>query len=184
MQTHFKTRLLGAFVTVVALAIALPTILDHSRASRSLDVAIPPMPLTGSWSDIEQERRVRIDLEQLSSGEAARQIDAPEVVVVNQNEPAALRTLGDRAHKDSDQRPYAWTLQLGAFSQRDNAHQLRDQLRAQGYKAYVQEMADDGLTRVYVGPELQRSAIEALQRELQRNLKQNDIHIRRFEAES
>ncbi|MBE0483038.1 MAG: SPOR domain-containing protein [Bacterioplanes sp.] len=184
MQSHFKTRLLGAFVTVIALAIALPTVLDGSRASRNLDVAIPPMPLTGSWSDIEQERKVRIDLEQLASGEAERQIHAPEVAVVSSNEPAAPRALGDRAHKDNEQVPYAWTLQLGAFSQRDNAHQLRDQLRAKGYKAYVQEMANDGLTRVYVGPELQRAKIEALQRELKELLKQNDIHIRRFVAES
>lgn len=184
MQSHFKTRLLGAFITVLALAIALPTVLDRSRANRTLDASIPPMPLTGSWSDIEQERRVRIDLEQLASGEAERQIRAPEIAVAATNEPAAPRALSDRAHKDSDQVPYAWTLQLGAFSQRDNAHQLRDRLRAEGYKAYVQEMADDGLTRVYVGPELQRAKIEALQRELQRKLQQNDIHIRRFVAES
>lgn len=45
-------------------------------------------------------------------------------------------------------------------------------------------MTTDGLTRVYVGPELQRSKIEALQQQLKKELQQSDLHIKRFKAES
>ena len=67
---------------------------------------------------------------------------------------------------------------------RKNAFDLRDTLRAEGYKAYTQKFPGDDLTRVYVGPEMQRSQIEALQKKLRTELKQKDIYIRRYRAES
>jgi DedD protein len=73
---------------------------------------------------------------------------------------------------------------LGAFGNRDNAMRFRDDLRKKGYKAYVQEFSDQGMTRVYVGPELRRADAEVLQTKLKKDLKQQDIYLRRYEAES
>ncbi len=184
MEQHLKKRILGAFVTVIVVAIALPIVLDGSRSQLALQSNIPPMPDMPEWSRVEDERRVRIELEQLASGEAAAQIAVPEMDVVEQNDPAPPRGQSDRPELDSNQLPYAWTLQLGAFSEQKNAFALRDQLRAKGYKAYTQEFTGDKLTRVYVGPELQRSQIETLQKQLRKELKQQDIHIKRYRAES
>jgi DedD protein len=184
MEQHLKKRILGAFVTVIAVAIALPIVLDGSRSQLALQSDIPPMPDMPEWSRVEDERRVRIELEQLASGEAAAQIAVPDTDVVEQNDPAPPRGQSDRTELDSNQLPYAWTLQLGAFSEQKNAFALRDQLRAKGYKAYTQEFTSDKLTRVYVGPELQRSQIETLQKQLRKELKQQDIHIKRYRAES
>jgi len=184
MEQHLKKRVLGAFVTVIALAVALPIVLDGSRSQIRLQSDIPPMPEMDAWEPIDNERHVRIDLEKLASGETQEAVELAPVRTVEQDDPAALRSKGDRAVHDDQHIPYAWSLQLGAFEKRENAHALRDQLRKEGYKAYVQEFADDSLTRVYVGPELQRSKIEALQQQLKLKLKQDDIHIKRFKSET
>ena len=182
MEQHLKKRILGAFVTVLALGIAMPIVLDGSRSHIQLQSDVPAMPVMEPWQPIENERHVRIDLETLASGDADEEVELTEVRVVEQDDPAALGSKGDRAALDDQQLAYAWTLQLGAFEKRSNAHALRDKLRNKGYKAYVQEFASDKLTRVYVGPELQRSKIEALQQTLRTELKQRDIHIKRFKS--
>lgn len=184
MEQHLKKRILGAFVTVVALAVAMPVVLDGSRSQIQLRSDIPVQPEMEPWQPLENERRVRIELEDLAAGKTEEEVTLPEVRVVKQDDSAAPRTKGDRAALDDQKQAYAWSVQLGAFEKRANAHALRDQLRAKGYKAYVQEFAAEGLTRVYVGPELQRSKIEAIQKQLSAELKQDDFHIKRFKAES
>ena len=104
--------------------------------------------------------------------------------MAEQNEQADPGSRGDQTTLDSDNLPYAWTLQLGAFSDEKNAFDLRDKLRKQGYKAYTQAFPDDNLTRVYVGPEVQRSEIERLQDKLKKTLGMKDIYLRRYRAES
>ncbi len=184
MEQHLKKRILGAFVTVVAIAIALPIVLDGSRRQAGLQTVLPPMPETADAGFVEDERRVRIELEQLASGEAEAQIAVPDSRVVIQDDPQPPGVRVDRTSLDQDGVPYAWTLQLGAFSDLDNANGLRDKLRGRGYKAYTQTFPADNLTRVYVGPEVQRSEIEALQKKLMKELGQKDIHIKRYRAES
>jgi len=184
MEQHLKKRIVGAFVTVLALAIAMPIVLDGSRSQIELQSDIPSPPQLEEWQPLENQRHVRIELEDLAAGKTAQQVTLPEVREVEQDDPAAPGSLGDRAALDDQKQAYAWSVQLGAFSNRENAHAYRDQLRQSGYKAYVQELNNDGLTRVYVGPELQRSKIEALQQQLKSELKQDDLHIKRFKAES
>lgn len=184
MEQHLKKRILGAFVTVIAIAIALPIVLDGSRSQLGLSSNIPPMPETPDQAYVEDERKVRIELEQLASGEAQQQIAVPETDVVEQNDPLPPGAKMDRTTLDSNNIPYAWTLQLGAFSEEKNAYGLRDKLRGKGYKAYTQIFPGDQLIRVYVGPEVQRSEIEALQKKLQKELHQDDIRIKRYRAES
>jgi DedD protein len=183
---HLKKRLTGAVITVLALAIIMPVVLDGSRERRLVqDADLPPRPvLSEDYQAPAVENLVRIELQELASGQAAKDIEMPDTEVVEKDAAVAPGVRSDRVSVDANQLPYAWTLQLGAFSQRDNAHSLRDQLRADGYKAYVQEFPQDRLTRVYVGPEIQRSRIEALQSELKKKLKQDDIHIKRYRTES
>lgn len=50
----------------------------------------------------------------------------------------------------------AWVIQLGSFKNKANALRLVNQLRASGYKAFMQQVslsAGDHTTRVFVGPE-------------------------------
>lgn len=72
--------------------------------------------------------------------------------------------------------PVAWTLQLAAFKDRSNAEGLRDRLIKSGYKAYVREK--NALTRVFVGPEVQRERLEQLKQQFQREMKLEGLILR------
>lgn len=184
MEQHLKKRIVGALVTVIAVAIVLPILLDGSRAKLSLDVDIPPIPETAEWSDDQRERRVRIELEQLASGDSLAATTPQPTRTVERDDPAAPRTLGDRGAVDDENLPYAWTLQVGAFSQRNNAEKFRDRLLSDGFKSYLEEQVDSEWVRVYVGPVLQRHQAEALQAQLKQQLQQQEVFIKRFRARS
>lgn len=72
--------------------------------------------------------------------------------------------------------PVAWTLQLAAFKERSNAERLRDRLIKAGYSAYIREK--NALSRVYVGPEVQRTELEMLKSKLARELKLDGLILR------
>jgi DedD protein len=57
-----------------------------------------------------------------------------------------------------------WTVQVGSFSQSDNAQALQRRLAAEGFEAFVSRVATDAGTmhRVRVGPVPQREAAEQL----------------------
>jgi DedD protein len=57
-----------------------------------------------------------------------------------------------------------WTIQLGSFSNKDNAQKLLKQLKAKGYCAYLKEGKNaegELITRVYVGPETDHDTAKA-----------------------
>lgn len=62
----------------------------------------------------------------------------------------------------------AWAVQMGSFSSRDNAVTLRDRLRADGYDALLSNVKGRStkLTRVAVGPMIERDTAVRLRREL------------------
>ncbi len=76
--------------------------------------------------------------------------------------------------------PTAWVVQLGSFSSEQNALTLRDRLRAKGYPAFVERVAEgEGVAiRVRIGPELLRSNAEALQQKLEQEMKLKGIVMR------
>jgi len=184
MELHLKKRIVGAVVTVTALLVVMPIILDGSRTYELLETAAPVKPEAPQWSTPEYEQQVRQEIEDLASGKATSELALSEPEVVEEDTPQPEAVPGNQSAVDAQGLPYAWTLQLGAFSQRANAHRLRDQLRDKGYKAYVQEFPSQGMVRVYVGPELLRDDAESLRERLKKELQQKDIYIRRYEAES
>ncbi len=64
----------------------------------------------------------------------------------------------------------SWVVQLGSFSDRDNAMVLRDRIRSKKYPAYVEAVAtaQGTIYRVRVGPERTRARAEALQARLRK----------------
>lgn len=73
-----------------------------------------------------------------------------------------------------------WAVQLGSFARSMNAIGLRDRLRAHGYPAFVQPAQGAGgkITRVLVGPELERSRAEAALRKLRAEHQLDGVLVR------
>lgn len=181
MEIQLKHRILGAIITVIALAIALPVVLDQTRHLEALPSNVPSMPEIPDWAVVENKEQIRQEARELYDGTAAQKMIKKDPVVVTKNEPADSKVAGNRGGFDENNIPYAWVVQLGAFKDRANANQLVQELRQKGYKTFTDEFPLEGLVRVYVGPEIQREKIEKLQQKLQKDLKQKDIHIKRWQ---
>lgn len=70
-----------------------------------------------------------------------------------------------------------WVIQVGSFSSRENAEQLRDRLKADNYKVFVQEVSANGSSsfRVNVGPNPDRSKLEPFKAKLEKLLNASAI---------
>jgi DedD protein len=183
MESNLKARIIGAVVTVLALALVLPNILQSGHFSREITSNMPVKPATPEWVDEKQGSRVRIELNSLASGAFKQKITAPDPRYVLQDEAKVLHIAGERGGLDEKGAAVAWTLQLGAFKQSKNAIELRDGLRTKGYKAYILKSGAGTYDRVYVGPMLQRSKAERLRVELIKQTDIKDIRLRQYKPE-
>jgi DedD protein len=61
--------------------------------------------------------------------------------------------------------PSGWAVQVGSFSERENAASLRKELQRAGFSAFEERVVSGGepVFRVKVGPEASRSRAKALQ---------------------
>lgn len=71
----------------------------------------------------------------------------------------------------------AWVVQLGSFGSADNARNLRNKVRDQGYNSHLQEIqrGDTTLTRVFSGPFAEKAEAERAKRALDREFGLNSL---------
>jgi len=76
--------------------------------------------------------------------------------------------------------PDAWVVQVGSFTTKEAANKLRDDLQADGQKAYVRTTATNGntISRVYIGPKLDRGQALAVKEEMDKRLKIKSMVMR------
>lgn len=182
METNLKARTLGAFVTVLGLALILPNIL-HRDKGEAFTTEIPPKPDTPSWVDEKQHTRVRIELNQLAEGQSEKGITAAEPRTVTEDDPKIASIPDDKAGLDMQGAAVAWTLQVGAFNDAANANKYRDKFRAKGFKAYILKNEQTKLDHVYVGPMLQRSQAEAERTRLIKVMAVKGIRLQQYKPE-
>lgn len=77
---------------------------------------------------------------------------------------------------DSNNLPVSWSVQLASLSNRARADELQKSLRSQGYNAYVRSF--DGMTRVFVGPVVERAEADRLRDQLGKQQKLNGFVVR------
>jgi DedD protein len=73
--------------------------------------------------------------------------------------------------------PEAWVVQVGSFTSKEAANKLRDDLQADGQKAYVRTVVSNGnsISRVYIGPKLDRAQAIALKEQMDKRLQQKTM---------
>lgn len=183
MEGHLKTRLIGAIITVLVLALILPNVLDGNEQRDRLLTQIPAKPPTPDWVEEGDTKRVRIQMDELASGEFEKRISAPAPKDINQDDPKVPQVPVDRGGLDENSMPVSWTLQMGAFQDVANATRFRDKLRAKGFKAYSLRSANGQLERVFVGPVIQRSKAESLRKQLTEELAIDGVRIQQYQPE-
>jgi DedD protein len=76
--------------------------------------------------------------------------------------------------------PDAWVVQVGSFTTKEAANKLRDDLQADGQKAYVRTTTTGGnsISRVYIGPKLDKNQAFALKEQMDKRLKVKSMVMR------
>ena len=76
--------------------------------------------------------------------------------------------------------PDAWVVQVGSFTTKEAANKLRDDLQADGQKAYVRTTTSGSgsISRVYIGPKLDKNQALALKEQMDKRLKVKSMVMR------
>jgi DedD protein len=76
--------------------------------------------------------------------------------------------------------PDAWVVQVGSFTTKEAANKLRDDLQADGQKAYVRTTTSGSgsISRVYIGPKLDKNQALALKDQMDKRLKVKSMVMR------
>ena len=148
MDLRLKHRLVGAVVLIAVGVIFIPMLLDGPPPAPD-PVTLERIPPTPGADYVP--RRVDLELPPPKSV-------APASPVASTMPPATADTTAAPSGPAG-----AWVIQLGSFSQAENARALRDRLRKEGYTAFDERITGpDGkpTTRVRIGPELDRARLE------------------------
>lgn len=190
MDSKLKQRLIGALVLIIAAVVFLPMLLTGQDETVSVEVEVPEQPEMSSESIAPA---VPIEL---PAPEPVTEIPTPEVIPLPATDsvseapaavipPAEVAPLEPIAPPDpiAPAEPVTppvatapvtpqgdWVIQLGSFSSVANADGFKQTLLEQGYNAYTVTANPGGkeVTRVYVGPLLDRASANRLRDELSR----------------
>lgn len=188
MKDSLKQRLVGAVVLAALAVIFLPGFLKEQQIYQvDTDTQIPPQP-TVPHVDFQAPQQV-LDVEPAPAPETMFLPPEPEPasatelsVAVESPQPSSnntgilTRTSGDEGI------PEAWVVQVASLGNKTAANKLRDELQAEGHKAYVRSIttAKGSITRVFIGPKLSKAEAMAVKAQVDKRLKVNSL-VRSFE---
>lgn len=172
MTNALKNRLVGTIIVVALTVIFLPDFLDGKKQTNDvLFDTVPTIPDKKPIIDPEPfptERVKNAAQRPVNIVNETAQDDAP-VEPQNQdssNESLAEQTLAEQTvvePPDSDAQSAGWVIQLGSFRHQKNVRLLLEKLENAGYRAFSRpiETQSGRLTKVFVGPDLQKTKLDA-----------------------
>jgi DedD protein len=186
MERALKERIIGAAVLVLFVVLVVPVFLDGPPS----DTELVSEPLLLPGQDRQKTQTVVLDRDRTDPVPSASSEDtaaARETTPVKQSPPAQTKpapVVNDEPPADADKSAAAaaatavtapvvasrssttgmWAVQLGSFSNKDNADKLAADLRKQGYAAFLSKLNSDAgqLHRVRIGPQKDRESAEAM----------------------
>lgn len=171
MDDKLKQRLIGALVLIIAAVVFLPMLLSGQDETVQVEVEVPEAPVMD-----ESEIRAAAPIE-IPEPEPVPDIPLSDEMVDSPAGPDTSQAQVETAPIPEPPKPQVaapalaegnWVVQLGSFTSGTNADALRDTLVSQGYNAYTLSARVDGsdITRVFVGPLIDRAAAAKLRDEL------------------
>jgi DedD protein len=170
-----KERVIGAAVLVVFAVLVVPIFLDGPPDDT--EIVSESVTLPGQGSQDRKQQTIVLDRDRSQPVPASRAPAPP----ASKPEPQAQKTATE-AEKPATQLSAApapapaatssstgmWAVQLGSFSNKDNAERLAAGLRDQGFAAFLSQGSNDAgtLQRVRVGPQKDRDSAEAVAAQL------------------
>ena len=186
-----KERIIGAVILVLAAVLVVPIFLDGSADNE--EVVRTSVTLPGQNNQDTQQQTIVLNRDRSKPVPTTAAVTAPPAQrpangtpVVTQPEPVAdkpadpppqekkpavavsapSQSAPDTAAEVSS--TGMWAVQLGSFSNEENADKLATGLRDQGYAAFLSQLSRNGsaLHRVRIGPQKDRDSAEAIAAQL------------------
>jgi DedD protein len=191
MTQQSKERLLGGLLLLAIAAIFLPMLLDGDGVRQGrLQAVLPPAPIIASIEHYQPQYQPHLDSEELADPlpPPALTLNPPPLPLVPTEdapasedsaavEPPTVSRIGAESPVlDQQGVPAGWTLQLASFKERGNAEALQLNLHKRGYQAYIRDKGD--ISKVFVGPDLQKSVVDSLKDELKKEFKLDGLVLR------
>ncbi len=184
MERALKERIVGAIVLVVFVVLVVPVFLDGPPEQGN---TVSERVLLPGQSE-QETRTVVLDRERSVPIPASTGSQSPESAPPVVEQPVRPQPAGDNeadageaAPKPTATEPSAetaverprprttsttgmWAVQLGSFSNKQNAEKLAAELRTQGYAAFLSQLQTGSgtLHRVRIGPQKDRDSAEAM----------------------
>lgn len=197
MRESVKHRLIGAAVLAAIAVLFLPSFFkDRQQYQVDTSSHIPGRPSITAVDFNEPTRPEGIEPapapETMFVPNEVESIPATQVPPAEQAVSAAAQTSSgqpssSRAAKtdasvpviplNAQGLPDTWVIQVASLSAQAAANKLRDQLQAEGHKAYVRAVpsANTTIYRVFIGPKQDKSEALAIKSQLDKRLKVNSL---------
>lgn len=134
MKKSIRNKILSALVCVALIIIILPFFQRNQEISPDTSIAAAP-PFPGQ-----------------------------PLITVSTTEPGSTSKIQLKQDDIIQPSASAWVVQIGSYKNKENALRIVNQLRANGYHAFIQEISGtlEETTRVYVGPEPKQTHAQTL----------------------
>ena len=166
MDRALKERIIGAAVLVVVVVLVVPVFLDGPPGAD--EVVSERVPLPGQSDQESKTVILELDRSEPVPSNGANQPAAvqPEEKATPTPAPAPVQTPPEPELSSTGM----WAVQLGSFSQQENAERLAADLRKQGHTAFLSQVvtANGQNHRVRIGPQKDRAAAEAMAAQLRK----------------
>lgn len=186
MDRDLKERLIGAIVLVGVTVLVVPVFLDGPSAGSEIvsqAVALPgqsqqqttmqtvvlnrdrQQPVPASEPPSTDKKPDAPTTEAPPANPAAKAEVTPEATTHTAQEVAAASPIADsKPDNAAESATGMWAVQLGSFSNKQNAERLAADLRKQGYAAFLSKLDTDSgaLHRVRIGPQKDRDSAESV----------------------
>lgn len=183
LNIAFKQRIVGAIFILSLGVILIPVILDTPEKDLAHEYSAKPAnPGMPEIAEVAQINYVFTDIDETLQAEPAVQattvaFEEPKVaapaIIKKAEAPAPELKQALKPAPKSEPGPIDkaiaridpvgdWTIQLGAFSNRDNANQLLNKLATEGFQAYLKEVPGRSMVKVFVAPGVERDKAQKL----------------------
>jgi DedD protein len=175
MERALKERIIGASVLVIFVVLIVPVFLDgpsEETENVSEVITLPGQEHGGAGQKtvvLERDREQPVPAARTENREPERKPAAVEKqVIVAKSTPADKKptpeTVADNALPEEESTTGMWAVQMGSFSNQENAEQLAADLRKDGYAAFLSQLqtGNGKLHRVRIGPQKDRVSAESV----------------------
>ena len=171
MDRALQERVIGAIVLVVVAVLIVPVFLDGPPNDSEIISEVVTLP-----GQNDQERTTQIvtlNLDRTEPVPSSAPVSLPEKKPepAKSSPPAAKKevvaapvTVAEEAPPATESATGMWAVQLGSFSNQENAERLAADLRKQGYLAFLSKLqtSSGALHRVRIGPQKDREGAESV----------------------